>query len=461
MDLKITGGKIVTSQRTFQGEIGITRGKITALGSRLSGQYRKTIDADGMLVFPGVVDVHVHFQLQTGDISTVEDFADGTRAAAAGGVTTVIDFAIQEKGNMLSEAIRQRRALADGHVAIDYALHAAPTDWNERTRAEIHKLSAQGISSFKLYMIYAKAGLASDDGALYSALAETARHGGLVTVHAESAALLDLFINRYHNKKDMARYGAYCQALSRPNIVEAEAINRAIFLAERTGGRLYIVHLSTKDGVDLVRDARRRGVKVYAETCPQYLLLDDSVFRRPDGHLFAACPQIKGKGDADALWAGLADGTISVVATDNCTFSRKQKDRWREDFTKIPYGIPGVETLLPLFYTNAVSCKGMSLRKMIRLLGANPARLMGLYPRKGEIAIGSDADLVIFDPDKAVTLKASNLQTKCDWSAYENFNVKGYPVLTISRGKIIAENGRYTGLADNGQFIRRDPGRDL
>jgi dihydropyrimidinase len=461
VDLKISGGKIVTAGKSFNADIGIDKGKITAIKSRLSGSANTVIDARGMLVFPGVIDAHVHFQLPACDTVTAEDFADGSKAAACGGVTTVIDFAHQKKGQSLAKAIKERRAEADGKAVIDYSLHAGITDWNEKTRKEIRSQIAAGISSFKMYMTYAKAGLMSDDAALFSALEATAENGGMITVHAESASVLDLFMARYHDKKSMIRFGAYCHALSRPNFVETEAIQRAIAWAEATGGKLYIVHVSTAEGANIIRLAQKRGVNVYAETCPHYLLLDDSIFHRPDGYLYATCPQIKKKADSNGLWQAILDGTISVVATDTCTFAAKQKARWQGDFTKIPYGLPGVETLLPLMYTHGVGKKRISLSKLVQLLCTNPARLMGLYPQKGAIAVNSDADVVIFDPNRKMTISHKNLQTNCDWSPYEGFKLKGYPVITICRGKIVALEGKFIGETGYGRFVKRNKGLDL
>jgi dihydropyrimidinase len=392
---------------------------------------------------------------------TAENFASGTRAAACGGVTTVIDFAIQKKGQSLTRAIRDRRKEADGRVVIDYALHAVPTDWNKRTQNEIGKLAAHGVSSFKMYMTYAKEGLMTGEIEISSALNETSKCGAMVTVHAESQLKLDLLLKRYHNQNDMKRYGAYCHVLSRPSFIEYEAIQNAISWAEATGGKLYIVHLSTAEGLQIIRKAQARGVNVFAETCPHYLLFDDSIFKKPDGYLYATCPQIKKKADQQALWQGIADGTISVVATDNCTFTSKQKKLWHGDFTKIPYGLPGVETLLPLLYSYGVVKNRISLSRMIELLCVNPARLFGLYPQKGTIAVGSDADLVIFDAHKKVIISHNNLETKCDWSPYEGFKLTGYPVITISRGQIIAQNGKFVGKMGQGRYLKRGKSQNI
>lgn len=455
MDLKIIGGKIVTAKQIYKADIGISRGMISHIQTRLEQPAKKTIDASGMLIFPGIIDAHVHLSLKAGGTTTNENFESGTKAAACGGVTTIIDFAAQEKGKTLADAIQARRAQADGKVAVDYALHVVPTDWNKRTAAEMAKLTRSGFSSFKMYMIYANAGLMSDDAAIFSALEQTARHGGMVTVHAESAAVLDMLVERYHNKADMKKQGAYCHALSRPNFIEAEAISRAVRWAEATGGWLYIVHMSTAEGVEIVRQAKTQGVNVYAETCPHYLLFDDSIFKKPNGHLYATSPQVKKPADQKALWKALADGVICTVATDNCTFTRRQKNRWSGDFTKIPCGLPGVETLLPLLYSYGVSRRRISLNKMAELLTENPAKLFGLFPKKGAISLGSDADLVIFDPRKKVTLSHKSLQTDCDWSPYEGIKLTGYPTMTLCRGNIVAKGGKFLGQVGYGKLLKR------
>jgi dihydropyrimidinase len=461
MDLIICNGRIVTAEKSNIADIAIEKGKIKAIGRSLGGHAKRTIDATGKIILPGVIDAHVHFQLPSGGTVTADDFENGAKAAACGGVTTIIDFATQKKGKSLKEAVEARRAEADGKVAIDYALHGVPTDWNAKTRKELEKLADAGITTFKMYMIYAKEGMMSSDDALFNALETTAGFGAMIGVHAESAVVLNLLIERYHNNKNMKKYGAYCHVLSRPNFIEAEAIQRAVTWAEATGGRLYIVHMSTAEGAEIVHYAKARGVNVYAETCPQYLLLDDSVFKKPDGHLYATCPQIKKKEDSRRLWQALAYGDISAVATDSCTFTKKQKAIWRGDFTKIPYGIPGVETLLPLIYTHGVGKKRITESQLVSILCTNPAKLMGLYPEKGTIAVGADADLVVFDPGKKVTLSYKNLQTNCDWSPYENFKLVGYPETTISRGVVVAHKGIFVGKTDHGKFIKRHVGQNL
>lgn len=295
----------------------------------------------------------------------------------------------------------------------------------------------------------------ADDGILFQALEETKKNGGIIMVHAESAFVLDMLIERY--RLQTSKLGAWGHALSRPCFIEYEAIQRAITWAEVTGGRLYIVHMSTGEGADAVKAGQQRGVKVWAETCPQYLLLTDSVFKKKDGHLYATCPQIKKKHDQERLWKGLKDGEVGILATDTCTFTKKQKDMWEGDFTKIPYGLPGMETLVPAIYTSAVGKKKISLNRFVALTSTNPAKLFGLYPKKGTIAEGSDADIVIFNPDKKLTVDYKKLSTNCDWSPYQGMKLTGYPEVTISRGEVVAKDGKFVGKVGRGKFVPRKP----
>jgi dihydropyrimidinase len=453
MDLIVKSGKAVLPDRIVKADIGISAGKIVAIKNKLTGRSAETIDASGMLVLPGVIDAHVHFQLQAGKHLTCENFESGTRAAACGGVTTVIDFAIQEKGKSLLQAIEDRRKIAGPQAAIDYALHAVPTDWNETTRREITEIARAGVTTFKMYMVYE--GLQAGDKALFECLEETAKAGAMVTAHAESAEILAMMIERYHTESEMKKHGAYCHALSRPDFVEAEAISRAVTWAKATNGRLYIVHLSSAAGLKIIRQARKEGAKVFAETCPHYLYFDDDIFRQNDGYLYATCPQVKKKLDREHLWDGIKRGDIQIVATDNCAFNLAQKSSWDGDFTKIPYGLPGVETLLPIIYTIGVKKNKITLRKMVELIISNPAKLMGLYPQKGVIKSGSDADLVLIDPHKRTTISYSNIHSNCDWSPYEGLKLYGVPSMTISRGRIVAANGKFAGQAGWGKFVPR------
>lgn len=454
-DLLIKGGKIFTAEESFKGDIAVKNEKIVAIGKNFSpGDSKRVINAQGKYVIPGGIDVHVHFELPFCGTVSADDFYTGTKAAACGGVTTVIDFATQDTKRGLLAGIEARRKLADPKVCVDYSLHAVIIRWTEHTPVEICEAIHYGVPTFKMFMIYEEEGWQSDDAALFSALELSDSFNFRVMVHAESERVMKLLINHYLKQKK--KVGAYGHVLSRPNFIEAEAVQRAITWTAVTGGRLYIVHMSTAEGADLVKAAQAEGVNVLAETCPQYLLLQDDVFKdRKTGHLYATCPQIKKKEDNMRLWLGLMDGEISVVSTDTCTFTKKQKALWKGDFTKIPYGLPGVETLIPLLYTYGVCKNRISMSRLVELVSTNPAKIMGLYPEKGTLMIGTDADITIFDPKKETTIDYKRLATNCDWSPYQGWKVKGFPEYTILRGNVIVENGEFCGSKGFGKFIQR------
>ncbi|MFX1566350.1 MAG: dihydropyrimidinase [Promethearchaeota archaeon] len=460
LDLLVKNGTIITATDRFHGDLGIKDEKIVAISKGIeSDSAAEVVDAKGQFVFPGAIDVHVHFQLPFSGTVSADDFENGTKAAAMGGVTTVLDFAIQQKGHSIMDAVTARQLEANNKVCIDYGLHAAITDWNDETQAEIKQVIDYGIPTFKMFMIYKDEGWMADDGMLFQALEETKKWGGMISVHAESVFVLDMLINRYATEKD--RWGAYAHTLARPYYTESEAVQRAIKWAEVTGGRLYIVHMSAGESAHYVHDAKEKGVNVYAETCPQYLLLDDSVFKGENGHLYATCPQIKKKEDNHNLWKSLITGAIQVIATDTCTFDTKQKAMWKGDFRKIPFGLPGVETMFPLMYTEGVGKHRFSVHHLVSLTSTNPAKLFGMFPQKGTIALGSDADLMIFDPKKKVTLHANMLQTNCDWSPFEGWRLTGYPTTTISRGNVIMKDGKFIGHPGSGHFIKRQAVKKL
>jgi dihydropyrimidinase len=454
LDLVVKGGEVITAFERIRADVGIAEGRIVSLARELTGA-KQVIDARNLFVFPGAIDVHTHFQLKLDGLVTADDFENGTKAAACGGVTTIIDFATQEKGESLLEAVKKRRGEADGHVCVDYGLHAALTDWNDRTCDEMAGIVRYGIPSFKMFMIYRERGWIADDAALFGALEEAAGLGAIVTVHAENETVIQMLTAR--NLAHRKELGAYGHALSRPNFVEYEAIERAITWAEATGGSLYFVHMSTGEGADLVKEARECGLKIYAETCPHYLLLDERIFMTNNGHYYATCPQVKQEEDSERLWQGLADGEVQVVATDSCTFTAAQKNGWAGDFSRIPCGMPGVETMFPLLYSDGAANGRISLNRLVALTSTNAAKVFGLYPRKGTIAIGSDADMILYDPGDSHVVSWRSLQTNCDWSPYEGRKLKGAHRYTIFRGRVIAENGKWTGRAPEGSFIEREP----
>ena len=405
-DTIIKNGNVITPAGAFRGDVGITGEKIAALGAELDVAGAKVIDAAGHHVIPGVLDVHVHLELPFCGTVSADDYRSGTRAGARGGVTTLIDFAIPYAGESLSQAADTWMKKAEGKSLIDYTFHICITRWNDH-KDQIRGMVDRGFTTFKEFMIYESEGWQSDDRALFGTLEKMKEYGSMLLVHAESARVLDELIARHHTPDLMRRYGARLHRMTRPNFIESEAIQRVVQWSEATGGQLYIVHMSTGEGADIIRAAQARGVPVIAETCVQYLVLDDSVFDREDGHLFACCPQLKKPKDVERLWEGLHRGEVSVISTDTCTFTREQKAMWNGDWTKIPMGMPGLETLLPLTYTKGVLDGRMTLEEMCAKLSTNPAKIMGLYPRKGAIQIGADADIAIVHPSKRLTVASS------------------------------------------------------
>ncbi len=459
LDTIVKGGTVVTPGGAFVGDVGISGEKIAALGSTLDAPGATVIDAAGHYVIPGVLDVHVHLELPFCGTVSADDYRTGTRAGARGGVTTVIDFAIPYAGDSLNDAADSWMKKAEGKSLIDYTFHICITRWNEH-KDQIQGMVERGFTTFKEFMIYESEGWQSDDRALYGTLEKMKEYGTMLLVHAESARVLDELIARHHTPELMKQYGARLHRMTRPNFVEAEAIQRVVQWCEATGGQLYIVHMSTGEGADIIKAAQARGVPVIAETCAQYLVLDDSVFDRADGHLFACCPQLKKPKDVERLWQGLKGGEVSVISTDTCTFTREQKAMWEGDWTKIPMGMPGLETLLPLTYTRGVLGGRLSIEEMCMKLSTNPARIMGLAPRKGSIAIGADADLAIIHPTRTHTVDPATMETNADWSPFEGWDLAGFSRTTLSRGEVIVDDYRVVGREGRGVWLPRQAGRD-
>jgi dihydropyrimidinase len=461
-DLLITNGTVVSPEGTTKADVAVRGEKITAvapgLGAKPDGA--KVIDAAGKYVLPGGLDVHVHLELPFCGTVSSDDWRTGTRAAARGGVTTVIDFAIPYGKQSLDDAYHAWLERAKPKACIDYAFHMAITNWDLHGR-EMEAMVKRGCPTFKEFMIYAAEGWQSDDRAIFNALENCKKLGGMLLVHAESSRVLDELIARHHNPEEMKKLGAQLHAITRPNFIEAEAIQRAVMWSEVTGGQLYIVHMSTGEGADIIKRARSRGVNVYAETCVQYLVLDDSVFAREDGHLFACCPQVKKPRDIERLWNGVNDGEVCVISTDTCTFSKAQKARWEGDWTKIPMGLPGLETLLPLVYTRGVLGGRMPLTRFVEKCCANPAKIMGLYPQKGVLAAGSDADITIIDPKKTLTVDHAKMETGADWNPYQGENLAGFAEHTFVRGKQVVADYKCIGEMGWGRWLPREKAGEL
>lgn len=448
MELVIKNGIIVTAERTYRADIAVDRGIIAAIGENLNYPSAAEIDAGNMYVLPGAVDAHVHFQTPVGKAVSSDDYESGTRAAACGGVTTVFDFAVQTKGRGLCEDASIKVAEFQKGACVDFGLHTVITNMGGITGKEIQKSIDFGISSFKLYMVYKD--LMADDGVLFEMLELSKETGTLVAVHAENASIIERRINRLIRENKTSSFYHY---LSRPEFVEAEAVKRAVYLAKAAGSPLYIVHLACAEGVEEVKKARDEGFEIHAETCPHYLQFTNEVYKREDGRNYVCSPSIKGEDSRTALWEGVKNGHISVVATDHCPFKSYEKDWGRDDFTKIPNGCMGTENLYP--YMLGKANEGIiSFQKAVELCCANPAAIFGCSPRKGTIACGSDADIVIYDPEKSFTVTKDNMHSNVDYTIWEGYETKGYPVMTFSRGRLVFNDGRFTGEPGWGKFVR-------
>ena len=453
MDTVITNGIIATATETYQADIGIKEGKIAALGIHLEGA--ETIDAQGNYVFPGGIDIHTHFELPFMGTVSADDFETGSIAAAFGGTTTFVDFAIQGEGESLHQALETWMARAKGKAAIDYGFHAAIGDMTDEVmNVEMAELVEQGITSFKLFMAY-KGAFMVDDETLFKSLLKARDLGALIMVHAENGDVLHYLTNQHlaEGKKEPIWH-----ALSHPPEAEAEAVGRAVSLAALAKAPIYIVHTSAAQALEKVKEARDKGQRVLAETCPQYLFFNIEHYRLPnfEGAKYVMSPPLRDEGNEESLWQGLVSGDLQVVSTDHCPFNFVgQKDMGKDDFSMIPNGMPGVETRVPLMYHFGVNEGRFSVNRFVELVSTNPARLFGLAPQKGTISIGADADLVVFDPQKEVRLSVENLHMNVDHSPYDHITVRGYPVLTMQRGRIIVRDGQFLGEAGAGQFLRR------
>lgn len=452
-DLVISNGMVVTAEASVRADVGLTAGRVAALGLGLEG--RETIDAGRMLVIPGAVDEHVHLQMPVGEFCSSDDFYTGTVAAAHGGTTTLLDFVEPKPGQPLVEALEARRAEADPKVVLDYGLHMTLSRSDDQTLTQLLDCIQAGIASFKLYMAYE--GLRLDDGGLLRVLAALRDVGGRALVHAENHHAIT-----YLTAQALAagQTGPEQHPRTRPAIMEAEAVHRLLALAHVTGTPLTVAHLSCALGLEQVRAARRRGQTVWVETCPQYLLLDEAEYERPgfEAAKFVMAPPVRTGADRAALWAGLASGEVDTVATDHCPFFfATQKTRGREDFSRIPGGAPAVETRLPLLYSYGVRQGQLSPERWVEVCCTAPARRFGLAPRKGTLAVGADADIVVFDPELRVTLSAETLHQNVDYTPYEGWEVQGYPRTVLSRGEVIVRDGEFRGKVGRGQFLKTRP----
>jgi len=458
-DLIVAGGTAVTARKSARRDVCVNGGRIARVGEttkRSRSLAKKVVDAAGCLVIPGAVDPHVHLALEIGPgMRTADDFDSGTRAAAAGGVTTIIDYTTPQPGQRPLDAFKSRRELADAQVCIDYRLHNVLIGWEPSWADDLKSLMTKGATSVKLFTIYADRGWQADDGMMFQVMEACRDLGMLVCVHAENDSLIELYTSRTMQLPARQRPGAMGLALSRPPLAEEEAAARLILLAEATGARLHLVHLSTRRAAELVGEGRRMGLPVSGETCPQYLSLDQGLLGGKNGHLWGCCPPLRGNEDREGLGKAIRKGFLPAVATDHCTFTRKQKNTWGGDFRKIPYGLPGVETSLAVTYTLGPAKGNISPAHWVKIHTEGPARLFGLYPKKGTLRKGSDADIVVWDPKVTRTIHAKDLQTACDWSPYEGMKLRGIPRQVFLRGTEVATEGRYTGSGKKGKYVER------
>jgi dihydropyrimidinase len=450
----IRNGRIVTAVDDYHADILIDGSQIVTIGKKIDAKADKTIDAKGRLVIPGGIDPHTHMDLPFGGTSSSDDFESGTIAAAHGGTTTIIDFAVQYNGQDLDEALDVWFKKAEGKASIDYGFHLICTDLPDRRLAQLKKMIDQGVTSFKLFMAYPGVFLV-DDATIFKAMTAAGEKGGLVCMHAENGVVIDALVKRALNEgKTAPKY----HALTRPTRMEAEGVHRAIAIAEVAGTPVYIVHLSCNDALEEVTRARDRGLPAYAETCPQYLFLDYSVYEQKgfEGAKYVMTPPIREKFNQDKLWRGLQFNDLQVVSTDHCPFCfKEQKELGKNDFSKIPNGGPGVEHRMSLIYNGGVVGGRISVNRFVEITSTSAARIFGLFPRKGTIAVGSDADIVIFDPDDTMTISAKKHHMNVDYSCYEGMKVRGVTRTVLSRGEVVIEDGKYKAKPGRGQFLKR------
>lgn len=457
MSILIQNGTLICPEGPIQADLRTEGDKIAQIGPGLPPGDSQVIDASGRLIFPGFIDTHTHFEMNKGlPNETADDWASGTLAALAGGTTTVLDFAEPDRGASLASALETWHSRADGRASCHYGFHMTIKDWNPQIRGELADMTAAGITSYKVYLAYDN--LRVSDGTALEVVRAVGEQGGIVGCHCENGDFVTAGIAA---QKAAGNLSPAAHPLSRPGLVEAEAVSRWLAVGELAGCPVNIVHLSTKRGLELVRAARARGQKVYVESCPQYLLLDDSRYRLPgfEAAKFVLSPPLRGKDDQNALWDGLQAGEIDTIGTDHCSFHFKGvKELGRADFSKIPNGIPGVEHRPVLMYTCGVAEGRITTHQLMKLLSEQPAKLFGMYPQKGALAAGSDADLVILDPNHTGSITAARQHQKVDYTPYEGFEVRCRVEAVVLSGQMAVEDGRVV-RPGQGRFVHRGPTR--
>jgi len=454
MSLLIKNGRIITATDDYVADIFIEGETIKTIGKNLLVTADKTIDASGKLVFPGGIDPHVHLDMPFMGTYSSDNYETGTRAALYGGTTMVIDFILQKQGNSLHAALEEWQGRSSSNCVGDYSFHMAVTDFNDNTKTEIKDfIEEEGITSFKAFMAY-KGALMIDDRQMIGLMEEVKKHGGLINVHATNGDMIDYLTQKHRNEGKLSPLYHY---LSQPEITEAEASERFVDMASYTGCPGYIVHLTCEGALNAVRNATKRNQKMFVETCIQYLILDASLYEQNfEGAKWVMSPPLREKKDQQTLWAGINQGLVQVVATDHCPFKWEQKLMGKDDFSKIPNGHPAIENRMELLFSEGVAKNKITLNKYVEVACTNPAKIFGMFPRKGTIAVGSDADIVIFDANEKHILSAKTHHMNVDYSGYEGWEVTGKVKTVFLRGEVAIENNECKIEKGFGKFIKRN-----
>ena len=454
MSILIKNGRVITATDDYIADIFIEGETISAIGKNLNIKADKEIDAAGKLVMPGGIDPHVHLDMPFMGTYSSDNYETGTRAALYGGTTMVIDFILQKQGNSLQAALDEWNGRATGNAIGDYSFHMAVTDFNEHTRKEIkHMIEEEGITSFKTFMAY-KGALMIDDRQMIGLMEEVKKNGGLINVHATNGDMIDYLIQKHREEGKLSPLYHY---LSQPEVTEAEASERFVDMANYTHCPGYIVHLTCEGALNAVRNATKRNQKIFVETCIQYLILDASLYEKDfEGAKWVMSPPLREKKDQETLWAGINQGLVNVVATDHCPFMWEQKLMGKDDFSKIPNGHPAIENRMELLFSEGVNKGKITLNKYVEVACTNPAKIFGMFPKKGTIAIGSDADIVIFDPNEKHSLSAATHHMNVDYSGYEGWELTGKVKTVLLRGQVAIDNNTCLLEKGYGKFIKRN-----
>lgn len=450
-DLIIKNGSIVTSHDIYRADIAVKDEKIIRVDTHIDDEAKKIVDASGKLILPGALDVHTHFAMPFGGTVSADTYLSGTKSAACGGVTTIFDYPVQKAGGTIMDLIQEKKAILEKEACVDFASHCIITNLNDgQILDEMEEAVKEGITSYKCFMVYKKAGMMVDDATLAKLMLRAKELGAMINIHAENSDLIDYYVDKFLEE---GKTSAWYHYMSHPEFVEAEADKRAAHWSKHLDAPLYVVHLANKEGLEACIEAKLEGAPLYIETCPQYLEFTSEVYKREDGRNFVCSPCIKGQESQDALWKAVQNNLVDVVATDHCPFQSYEKDWGKDDFTKIPNGCGGVETLYP-YMLDAANKGKISFSQAVALCSTNPAKIFGCVT-KGELIVGKDADIVIYDPNKEVVVSMENLHTLCDHNIWEGKKLSGYPVQTYLRGHLVYDHGEFVGAPGMGKFVKR------